>query len=500
MFNKKLIDYSKIDFKGNGFQYSVDICNSIENYTQSILNKDKNAFNYRDINMRYSIERCIYIKCINSKSLFLNYEKYYLRKNSKTNLPNLSPIEKDILYFILNKNISNQYLKKNIKRVVLKKSIQFWRNTIQNLRKILLKRKIKNKRSKIIISINHIKFLSILKPILSALPKDSFIIEAGNDEIFWEQIKKRNYKVIDFKSYYSNYNHLNSSNYMVEFLELFNIVDDLIFILKRIKPKSILVIEGVAPKDILISEVAKSMNISTFCVQHGYPPFIDTGFRNMQFSKFLAWGTGTSKLLQKYNPKQEFMIVGNHSLKTKNNYKVISKKKFKVGFFLQGECALLDKKEIRVFYKLILFSIKKYKNIDFIIREHPSSKINKNFKNEISKFKNVIISYPEENSISNDLESIDIAVSVFSSVIMESIALNVVPLICSFGTLPKYIPEIAKQGAAVEVFNLNDAKKELEKLLNNKKYLKEFKKSICKIKSDYFSDKNTIKIIKDIIL
>ena len=167
---------------------------------------------------------------------------------------------------------------------------------------------------------------------------------------------------------------------------------------------------------------------------------------------------------------------------------------------MQGECALLDKKEIRVFYNLILFSIEKYKNIDFIIREHPSSKINKNLKNKISKFKNAYISSPEENSISRDLESIDIAVSVFSSVIMESIALDVVPLICSFGTLPKFIPEIAKQGAAVEVFNLNDAKKELKKLLNNKKYFKDFKKSIYKIKPDYFSERNTIKIIKDMIL
>jgi len=82
---------------------------------------------------------------------------------------------------------------------------------------------------------------------------------------------------------------------------------------------------------------------------------------------------------------------------------------------------------------------------------------------------------------------------------MESIALEVVPLICSFGTLPKYIPEIAKEGAAIEVFNLTDAKKELNKLLKNKKYLNDFKKCICKVKSNYFSDKNTIKMIKDII-
>lgn len=498
MINKIVIDHSKIDFNGSGFKYSVDICNAIENYTESILNKDEKGLNYRGINMRYSIERCIYIKCINSKSLFLNYEKYCLRQNSKINLPNLSPIEKDILYFLINKKISNQYLKKNIKRVFLKKSIQFLRNIKENIKTTFFNGKINNKKNKIIISINHIKFLNILKPILSSLPKDSFIIEAGNDENFWKQIKKRKYKVIDFKSHYSNYNHLISSNYMIEFLELFNIVDDLIFILKCIKPKSILVIEGVAPKDILISEVAKSMHISTFCLQHGYPPFVDTGFRNMNFSKFLAWGVGTRKLLQKYNPKQNFMIVGNPSLKNKKNFKLI-KNKFKVGFFLQGECALLDKKEIKVFYNLILFTIKKHKNINFIIREHPSSKINQSFKIEISKLKNAFISYPEENSISKDLESIDISVSVFSSVIMESIALEVVPLICSFGSLPKYIPEIAKEGAAIEVFNLNDAKKELNKLLKNKKYLNNFKKCICKVKSNYFVEKNTIKIIRDII-
>ena len=177
---------------------------------------------------------------------------------------------------------------------------QIFRNIIHNLKKSFSNEQLKNKRSKIIISINHIKFLNTLKPIINSLPKNSFIIEAGNDENLWKEIKTRKYRVIDFKSYYSNYNHVFSPNYMIEFLELLNIVDDLIYILDCIKPKSILVIEGVAPKDILISEVAKLMGISTFCIQHGYPPFIDTGFRNMNFSRFLAWGIGTKKLLKKH--------------------------------------------------------------------------------------------------------------------------------------------------------------------------------------------------------
>ena len=56
-----------------GYQYTLDICEAISLYTSKICTIDKHAFKYRGSDLRYAIERCLYIKCINSKKLFTKF-------------------------------------------------------------------------------------------------------------------------------------------------------------------------------------------------------------------------------------------------------------------------------------------------------------------------------------------------------------------------------------------------------------------------------------------
>ena len=56
-----------------GYQYTLDICEAISLYTSKICTIDKHAFKYRGSDLRYEIERCLYIKCINSKKLFTKF-------------------------------------------------------------------------------------------------------------------------------------------------------------------------------------------------------------------------------------------------------------------------------------------------------------------------------------------------------------------------------------------------------------------------------------------
>tara|TARA_B100000900_G_C20372987_1_gene631200 strand:- start:97 stop:762 length:666 start_codon:yes stop_codon:yes gene_type:complete len=219
----------------------------------------------------------------------------------------------------------------------------------------------------------------------------------------------------------------------------------------------------------------------------------------MDFTLYLAWGRNSVEILKPYNPLQNFKITGHlATMNYETNNKKISTIN-RICFFLQGPCALMDDRELEIFYEFILFCLEEYPNLNFTIREHPSHKINKFLLKKLCKYPNAKISNYEKVSIREELNSIDLSVSVFSSVIMESIALDVIPLICSFGSLPKYNPGIADKGAAIEVFNLEEAKKEFKKLLENKKYLSSFIKNIKIIKRNYFKECDTLKIIKDTI-
>ena len=56
-----------------GYQYTLDICEAISLYTYKICKFDNKAFIYRGSNLRFAVERCLYIQCINSKKLFTKY-------------------------------------------------------------------------------------------------------------------------------------------------------------------------------------------------------------------------------------------------------------------------------------------------------------------------------------------------------------------------------------------------------------------------------------------
>jgi glycosyltransferase involved in cell wall biosynthesis len=77
-------------------------------------------------------------------------------------------------------------------------------------------------------------------------------------------------------------------------------------------------------------------------------------------------------------------------------------------------------------------------------------------------------------------------VSIFSTVILEALALGVVPLICSIGALPKYEPDIASNGAAIEVRSISEAKDLIEEVIANPVKLDWVRENIHNIAGEYF--------------
>ena len=152
------------------------------------------------------------------------------------------------------------------------------------------------------------------------LDKKSYAFQTGSNDNLALSLKE-NFDVIEINHRYKFFNHIFSSNFLSDFLELLKDFDNNLFRLQRNKPKCIVTLEGNAPQDIIALEVAKKLKVPCYCIQQGWAPLIHNGFRNMNFSEYFVWGKEFKNLLRKHNPNQKFFITGSPFLSASNSRK-----------------------------------------------------------------------------------------------------------------------------------------------------------------------------------
>ena len=174
--------------------------------------------------------------------------------------------------------------------------------------------------NQIIFNISNIKFINYLNPILKYLDKKSYAFQTGSNDNLALSLKK-NFDVIEINHRYKFFNHIFSSNFLLDFLELLKDIDNNLFRLQRNKPKCIVTLEGNAPQDIIVLEVAKS---SSMLLHTKIVSLIHNGFRNMNLSEYFVWGK-EFKPIKKHNPNQKFFINGSLFLSASNSQENIQK-------------------------------------------------------------------------------------------------------------------------------------------------------------------------------
>jgi hypothetical protein len=80
---------------------------------------------------------------------------------------------------------------------------------------------------------------------------------------------------------------------------------------------------------------------------------------------------------------------------------------------------------------------------------------------------NVRIMPAGTSSLTEVLEGCDVAVSIFSTTILEAAAMGVIPLIVNVAGLPHYYPDIAREAAAIEVKDFTAARQALIRLIED---------------------------------
>ncbi len=473
-----------------GYQYTLDVCEAISLYTYKICKFNKKAFKYRGSDLRYAVERCLYIQCINSKKLF---NKYIQKKNNHegVKLIKLKRHERDVYNLIFDKsnfriNNSNTYILS-----ILKKFLHIYRLIITSKK---IKKTSFSPKDRVVFHLSSIKFINYAKPILNYLDDFSYCFQVGSDENLSKAIVNLGYEVLDIKNDFHYLRHFFVSSFLADFLELLKDFDNNFYSLNLNNIKSVVTFEGNAPQDIIILEVAKKLNIPCYCIQQGWSPYVHNGFRNMDYTEYFIWGKEFKNLLGRFNPKQKFTVSGSPYLKRSSSIKINSRIKT-ISFFLQPVCPLMNQNAFDKFIKLIMICSNSFPHLNILVKEHPSSKLQKVLKERLIQNKNITLYESDSQKLNQILELSDISLSVFSSVILESINKNKLPIICNFGSIPKYLPYIVENDCAIEIFSIQDALEIIKSLINNPEKLEKYQKQIYKIKRNLFSQKNASKFI-----
>ena len=294
------------------------------------------------------------------------------------------------------------------------------------------------------------------------------------------KINIKKFHISDYK-WRGNEKQLSNINFV-------KLIDTIIYKdLKRIKPNRIFLIEGDSYIHNLINKNAKLLKIKTITIQNGYNIFIDpvVTWKNINSDIYISRGYANTKFLKNYS-NAKFLTTGIINNKKNNFYK---NKLYHVCFILQPNKN--DK-----FLDYIFYVSEKYKKLNFLIKLHPSSKFK--IEKKINNLKNITVYRKTENM--NYLKNSQFIISEYSSVLIESLQYNCVPIaVYKFynKTILKFLP-LKKLGFCFKDFR--SLKKIEEKIFLNQFDIYSHKKNTDKNKNYFLENfkKTDIKIIKNL--
>src|SRR5579872_6784704 len=303
-----------------GYEFTNSLCKAITKVREKEEEQNPNVFAYKGLQLRYAIERSLYFSFANHAGLF---ELFVRWKENK--LPKEIMVEDDIEQKLITimcgldpgrvkVRARGSSVKKICKRCV-RSVIRFFRldRLAQKIRNTIHAQEQKNSHYEVLFYVISERFVKYMKPVFDRMPVlTAYLTDDANAKHFLE---KENIPFIKISSFLYRLNRWSEKDsWLKRFLitEHYELVADSII---RLKPKSIILVEGNASQYELVNQICKMNGIQCICIQQGWSPIIHNGFQNMTFSKMLVWGDGFARDLAPYNPNQRFISTGSFAIR-----------------------------------------------------------------------------------------------------------------------------------------------------------------------------------------
>jgi phosphohistidine swiveling domain-containing protein len=235
--------------------------------------------------------------------------------------------------------------------------------------------------------------------------------------------------------------------------------------------------------DDVAARVGRELGIPSVCLQQGWSPLVHTGFRNLAADRMLVWGAGFADLLRPYNSEQQFLITGSMVAAQPAPPAV---ERAAVGFFLQGPSPLLGAEELGAFLRLAEDVATRNPDRHVLVREHPGYPLDRSGV-PLGALPNVELVPATSHRLGDVLARCRVAVSIYSTTLLESIGQGAPSVSYNMTELPRYLPDFAAEGAGIEEREHDAARAAIEQLLDDDAFLASFAPGVASMRDRYFA-------------
>ena len=266
--------------------------------------------------------------------------------------------------------------------------------------------------------------------------------------------------------------------------------DQLVELLSRARASRAVAVEGMSPLDELCAQAARALGIPSVCIQQGWSPLVHAGFRRMTHSTMTVWGEGFRELLEPHNPGVGFAVTGNPVLGDELSSVRLREEigdRSGVAFFLQSTSAWIGEDHLHALHELAARVGADLPDTAVLVREHPSAPLSEAERQAISASPNVRFAPAEEFALREVLDAADLAVSIYSTSLLEGAALGTPAVIFNPMSLPPLEPDLAALGAAERVGGVEEALAAIRAILHDDERRKRMHAAGAVVRERYFA-------------
>lgn len=440
------------------YRFMLAICDAIEAFTSIAVRNSGAAYLHRGANLRYAIERVIYFVAVNDGALLNATTRAWLDQvpvheeglssSSRLIAPLLSPPRST-------KGASTERTRP--------RPLYVHYSRLSDRRKDRTSWSTHGdvKASPTLFLVIQYKFVRFLRPIFDRLESAAFLVI--DDAVLADRLIDEGLPVVHVVRQIPPPPDKRLSSGLIEFASIAEQFNAVLSAFRTLTPDCVVIPEGNAPANEVTNQVCHRLGIPSLCVQQGWSPIVHSGFRNMSYDRMLVWGEGFADVLRPWNPGQRFLATGHHLLRVET---AEAHRKEAIGFFPQTGGPLLSEWASEEFLGFIEWTAATFPDRTVLVRDHPSSPLDDRDRARLGAHRNLEFTPPEKATLDEVLSRCAVAVAIYSTTILEAMAAGTLPLILNFTGLPHYNPDLAKDGAAIEVKTPADARSVLGRLMS----------------------------------
>jgi hypothetical protein len=443
---------------------------------------DEDVFAYRGQDLGYAVERDTFMRLVNNRDL---YAAVRALRNNET-VPDVvvaNRFENAVAEALLGREAMSQvYL---TDRSLPRALVQWFRAGARGFRRGSPPHTGDLPRDAVCVVVKHPKFFDFIEPVARRLEGRMFGLSTSAETSLHLSMRRFPFAIPSATS-----RRAPMGRGLRDLTHIADEFDAFVEVLAATRPIAVVVLEGNAGTDEVVNRAAATLGIPCICVQHGWAPIINTGFRNMSYSAMAVWGRGFADLLQPHNPGQRFAVTGSPAFDDAHRYAKTELaarigNRHAVLFSLQATAPTISQENVESLIRLARRAAT-WPEAAVLVREHPSHPLQSQSHSPFDD-ESVITVPPSRYPLLSVLECSEVVVSISSTTLLEGIALGKPAVVFSQTSGDRYSPDIEAWGAGVEVRDEADALLAVQRLFRDASYREAFRPGMRHFRDEFFA-------------